>query len=146
MFFYLSKEEILNTYLKTIEVSGGGSAGYNGKEGENQLDSILGHIQNDIYYPEIEDKLLYLFYGINKGHIFSDGNKRMAIVACGQFLFKNGYLYAMKKFMIEMENISYHVASSKINKNLLKEIIISVIYEDEFSEDLKLEIYNAISK
>jgi len=145
MLFYLSKEEVFNTYLKTIEVSGGGMAGYRGKEGENQLDSLLGHIQNDDYYPKIEDKILYLFYGINKGHIFSDGNKRMAIVACGQFLFKNGYLYAMKKFMIEMENISYHVASSEINKELLKEIVISLIYESEFTEELKLKIFNAIS-
>ncbi len=144
MFFYLTKKEVVDSYLKTIEVSGGGFLGYRGKEGENLLESILGHIQNNDYYPKIEDKLLYLFYGINKGHVFSDGNKRMAIVLSSQFLLKNGYLYAVKKFMTEMENISYHVASSKINKELLEEIIISLIYESEFSEELKLKIFNSI--
>lgn len=41
-----------------------------------------------------------------------------------------------------MENISYHLAAGKIDKELLFEIICSIINDDEFSEELKLKIYN----
>jgi death-on-curing protein len=44
-----------------------------------------------------------------------------------------------------MENISYHVAAGKINKDFLKEIITSIIYEPEYLEELILKIYNAIN-
>jgi death-on-curing protein len=43
-----------------------------------------------------------------------------------------------------MENISYHVAAGRINKDLLSEIICSIINEPEFSEELKLKIYDCI--
>ena len=43
-----------------------------------------------------------------------------------------------------MENVSIHVASGKIGKNLLRKIIESLIYEDDYSEELKLEIFEAI--
>ena len=45
-----------------------------------------------------------------------------------------------------MENISYHVASGAIDKNLLFEVINSVINEPEINEELKLKIFEAISK
>ena len=44
-----------------------------------------------------------------------------------------------------MENISYHVATGKIDKNLLKEIIFAVIEDDMDREGLKLKILTAIS-
>jgi death-on-curing protein len=44
-----------------------------------------------------------------------------------------------------MENISVHVANNIIDKNLLKKILTSLIYEDEYSEELNLEIYNSIN-
>jgi death-on-curing protein len=44
-----------------------------------------------------------------------------------------------------MENISYHVASGNIDKELLHEIISAVISGDENEEGLKLKILNAIS-
>ena len=63
-----------------------------------------------------------------------------------QFLLSNRYYFIVSKFIQEMENISYHIASGKINKELLKEIIISLINEPEFSESLRLKILNAISE
>ena len=45
---------------------------------------------------------------------------------------------------MEMENISIHVAAGRIERNLLTEIIQSIIYEDDFSEALKLKIIEAI--
>ena len=43
-----------------------------------------------------------------------------------------------------MENISYHVAAGKINKDLLLRIITALFDGKEEDESLKLEIYNAI--
>ncbi len=43
-----------------------------------------------------------------------------------------------------MENISYHLASGTIEKDLLGEIIRAVINKDENNEELKLKILNAI--
>ena len=45
-----------------------------------------------------------------------------------------------------MENINYYVASGAINKDLLLEIITSIINEPEYSEELKLKIAFAISQ
>ena len=45
---------------------------------------------------------------------------------------------------MEMENISIHVAAGLIDRDLLTEIIQSIIYEDDFSEKLKLKIIEAI--
>ncbi|MDI6687438.1 MAG: hypothetical protein QME06_04365, partial [Desulfobacterales bacterium] len=45
----------------------------------------------------------------------------------------------------DMENISYHVAAGKIDKDLLKEIICAVIEDDMAREGLKLKILMAIS-
>ena len=45
-----------------------------------------------------------------------------------------------------MENYSIHVASGAVSRDLLKSIIESIIYEDDFCEELKLEIINAIIK
>jgi len=44
-----------------------------------------------------------------------------------------------------MENIAVWVAEGKISKELLGTIVESLIYEDNFSESLKLKILLAIS-
>jgi hypothetical protein len=46
--------------------------------------------------------------------------------------------------MIDMENISVSVADNKISKKLLKDIIYSITSEDDYNEELKLEILKAI--
>ena len=86
-----------------------------------------------------------LFFCSCNFHCFADGNKRIAITLSTQFLLKNGYMLIAKDFISKMENISYHVASGKINKELLYKIF-SIIFngENDFNEELKLEIYNAI--
>ena len=142
MIIYITKEQAELTHKKTIEYSGGGdystlNAGY--------LYSALEHIQNDDYYPAFDDKLLHLIWSINKNHAFSDGNKRLSITLGVQFLSQNGYLYCIKRFLHEMENISYHLASGRIDKELLGDIIHSFLEnEDDFCEELKLKILLAI--
>lgn len=119
------------------------SGGFQGIRDLGQLESILEHIQYDLYYPNFEDKLTHLFYAINKGHTFSDGNKRSSIALSTYFMEVNGYDFAVSKFITEMENIAVDVADNRVNKELLAEIISSILYEDDYSEDLKLKIIEA---
>lgn len=140
---YFDFEMLLGIYLKTIEVSGGGSSGI---KDQGQIESVLQHIQNDLYYPAFEDKLTHLFFALNKFHCFHDGNKRIAISAGVLFLNLNGYVFRISDFITEMENISYHVAAGKIDKDLLKEIITAILYDELNNEELKLKILNAINE
>lgn len=114
-----------------------------GKPGNNDLrylESPLGHIQNDLYYPNIEDKLAHLVFSVIKNHAFSDGNKRSSVALGAYFLELNGYDYCVQNFVQQMENICVWVAGNVIDKNLLNKIIASLIYEEDFNESLKLEL------
>lgn len=139
---YFDFKMLYRTYQKTIEVSGGGSSGI---RDQGQIESVLEHIQNDLYYPTFEDKLTHLFFALNKFHCFSDGNKRIGISAGALLLNLNGFIFRVGDFITEMENISYHVAAGKIDKDLLKEVISAVLYDDMNNEELKLKVYNAIN-
>ena len=139
---YLTLDQVVETHQKTVEVSGGGLTG---QLELGKLESVLQHIQNDDYYPTFEDKLTHLFFSTNKFHSFQDGNKRLAIALGAQFLLFNGYLFVAKHFLREMENVSYHVATGKIDKPLLKEIISAVINDEMDDESLKMKILHAIS-
>ena len=139
---YLSIDQIIETHKLTVRVSGGGSEGILEL---GKLESVLHHIQNDDYYPTFEEKLNHLVFSANKFHCFEDGNKRISIALGAQFLILNGYIFVAKKFIQEMENISYHLAAGVIDKDFLLEIIQSIIYEEDYSEELKLKIANAIS-
>lgn len=44
----------------------------------------------------------------------------------------------------KMESISYHLAASRISKELLQEIIYSIVCEGDNSEELKLKIIKVI--
>lgn len=143
MIIYIPYEQALEIHHKTVEKSGGGSyssinIGY--------LQSALELMQIDDYYPTFEDKLNHLIWSINKNHAFSDGNKRLSITLGLQFLSLNGYLYCIKRFLFEMENISYHLAAGNIDKELLQDIIHSFLEnEEDFNEELKLTLLLAIS-
>lgn len=140
---YFTLEQAVDIHEKTVDASGGGLLG---KLDMGKLDSILQHIQNDEYYPIFEDKLTHLFFCACKFHCFEDGNKRIAISLGAMFLLANGYLSAMQRFFVDMENISYHVAAGQIDKDLLYEIICAVIGDSMDDEELKLKILNAISE
>jgi death on curing protein len=104
------------------------------------LESVLGHIQNDSYYPKIEDKITHLFFSINKNHAFNDGNKRSSIALASYFMEINGYGFEVSRFLSETENIAVDVADNRISKDLLQEIVFSLLYESDYSEELKLKI------
>lgn len=141
-YIYLTLDQVIEVHKNTVEISGGGALGV---LDTGPLESALCHMQNDDYYPTFEDKLTHLFFSACNFHCFQDGNKRIAIALGAKFLINNGYLFIVKRFIHEMENISYHVAAGVIDKRLLHEIVCAVINDSMDDEELKLKIYNAIS-
>lgn len=140
---YITIDRAKIIHQKTIQYSGGGTLEHFDL---GRLESVLQNIQNDDYYPTFSDKMTHLFYCVCEFHCFADGNKRLAITLCAQFLLYNGYMAIAKDFFTMMENISYHVATGKINKDLLCKIMEAIMngtYNTD--EELKLEIYHAIS-
>lgn len=122
------------------------SGGMHGIKDRDQLESPLAHIRNDDYYPTFLDKLTHLVFSINKNHAFNDGNKRSSIALGAFFLQLNGYEFAVRRFVLELENIAVYVAASTIDKALLGEVISALIYEVDYSEDLKLKLIEAATQ
>lgn len=140
---YITLEQAKIIHQKTIQYSGGGTYEHLDL---GRLDSVLEHIQNDDYYPNFVDKITHLFFCTCQFHCFADGNKRLAITLCAQFLLLNGYMAIAKDFFRVMENISYQAAAGKIDKNLLHKIMQAIMDQTyDLDEELKLEIYHAIS-
>jgi death-on-curing protein len=139
-YFYFNTEHAIKEQDFIIENSGGRKGIIN----IGLVDSVLEHIKNDLYYPEFENKVCHLFFSINKNHAFEDGNKRTSIVLTAYFLEANGFDYKVGRFIREMENIAVHVADNKVDKLLLQEIITSILYENDYDEELQLKIVNAI--
>ena len=119
------------------------SGGLLGLLNKGLLESVLGLVKDDSYYPKIENKLTHLFYSINKNHSFQDGNKRASIALSAYFLELNNGSFKVDRFIREMENIAVDVADNRIDKELLFEIITSILYEDDYCESLKLKIIYA---
>ena len=137
---YLTIERAIEIHRETIKNSGGGDYG---QINIGYLSSCLEHIQNDDYYPTFEDKLVHLIWSVNRNHSFSDGNKRLSITGAA-FLIINGYMACLGRFMVEMQNISYHLAAGRISKELLQKLIHSFLEgELDFEESLKLEYLEA---
>lgn len=139
-FFYFDMAHAVRTHDWIIEHSGG----LEGVVDLGLLESPLEHIQNDLYYPEVEDKLTHLVFSVNKHHAFADGNKRSSLALGAYFLELNGFDYVVQRFVQDMENIAVWVADNAIGKDLLHQIISSILYEDDYSEALKLEIFEAL--
>lgn len=83
-------------------------------------------------------------FQINKGHCFNDGNKRTSIALGAFFLEINGLGALADRFMIQMENIAVAVADNLISRDLLREIIVSLLTEQDYDESLKLKLIDAI--
>lgn len=141
LFVYFDTAHAVNVH-DWIIVNSGGRGGNNNL---GLLDSTLEHVQNDLYYPQMEDKLAHLVFSINKNHSFIDGNKRSSIALGAYFLEINGYEYCIQDFVQRMENVAVWIADNVIDRDLSFKIVTSLIYEDDYSESLKLEIAQAVS-
>lgn len=106
---------------------------------------FLATSKNDDYYPTFAEKLTHLFFSTCRFHCFVDGNERIAIVLCAQMLRYNGYLVCAETFLRDTENIAYHVAAGKIDKELLRDYLTALLNGTSDDEELKLRIIHAIS-
>ena len=140
---YISYEESLMVYRKMIDASDGGFAGVRDEGG---ILATLDFIQNDMYYPTFAEKLSYLVFKFCSGHYFNDGNKRIALTLGTYFLHKNSYFWQATIFMRQMESIVYHVAASNIDKDLLLRIMNCFMNGEDYDEELKIDIANAMSR
>jgi death-on-curing protein len=140
---YISYDEALVVYGKTIEKSGGGFSGVRDRGG---IESVLDFVQNDLYYPDFVSKLSYLVFRFCSGHFFNDGNKRIALTLGVYFLHKNGHFWAAVQFMQRMEAIVYHIAAGNIDDELLQHIMVCIVDCQDFDERLKMDIIIAMQK
>jgi death-on-curing protein len=127
---YISYEEVLDVYNRTIEKSGGG---FSGIRDEGSIKAVIEFIQNDMYYPDFVSKLSHLVFRFCSGHFFNDGNKRIALTLGTYFLHKNGHNWAAVTFMKRMEAIVYHIAAGNISDELLlplANLCLRRIYDD----------------
>lgn len=138
-YLYFDTIHAISVHDDIIAKSGGNSGILN----IGLLESVLEHIKNDIYYPSIEEKITHLFFSVNKNHAFNDGNKRSAIALSAYFMEINCYGFQVSRFVSEMENIAVDVADNRIDKQLLLEIISSLLFENEFSDELKWKLIEA---
>ncbi len=60
-------------------------------------------------------------------------------------LLLNGYLYCVRDFLHDIENISYHVAAGKIGKDLLRDLIAATLSDALDDETLKLRLLDALT-
>ncbi|WP_374409329.1 type II toxin-antitoxin system death-on-curing family toxin [Hydrogenophaga sp.] len=137
---YFDTQHAVDVHDWIIEHSGGLA----GLKDLGQLESVLQHIQNDDYYPSFDAKLTHLIFGINKFHAFNDGNKRASLTLGAYFLTLNGYDYCVPQFVIQMENIVVAVAEGTIGKDLLQRVVLSLIEDDDFPDDLKLDLLETL--
>lgn len=138
-FQYFTVEFTIEVHDNIIRESGG----FMGIKDNGLIDSTLDHVQNDFYYPELEDKVTHLIFSFNKNHCFNDGNKRSSIALAAYFLTVNNLEGLVSKFILEMENIVVDVADNIVDRDLLNEIVTSLLYEADYSEELKMKIIQA---
>ncbi|MGL5691524.1 MAG: type II toxin-antitoxin system death-on-curing family toxin [Bacteroidales bacterium] len=140
---YITYEEVLAVYGKTIRFSGGGLCGI---KNPGRIKSFLDFVQNDDYYPDFVSKLNYLVFKFCSGHCFDDGNKRIALTMGVYFLHKNNHILVAITFMKRLEAIIYHIAAGHIDYELSYRIMECIVSGLDFDEVLKIDIANAMSK
>lgn len=133
---YFDSKYAISIHDMIIETSGG----LPGIKDNGRLESVLEHLQNDMYYPTFESKLTRLVFTVIKFHMFNDGNKRSSISLGAFFLNINDYNHCSDSFIEEMENIVLWVAQGLIEEDLLEEIIKSIIINNALSEQIKVKI------
>jgi death-on-curing protein len=140
---YLTVAQVLEVRALVLEATGTEPVGAI-KLGD--IESILGHCQNNDYYPTFEAKLTHVFFGLTKAHCFLDGNKRTAVGATMYMLLLNGHHECAATFIRDMEDIVVAVADNLISKAFLQEIVTAAIrLEFSDNEELKTKILDAIT-
>jgi death-on-curing protein len=137
---YFTTEFAVVVHDMIIDISGG----YGGIKELGLIESVVGFVQNNNYYPKFHFKLSHLVFSVAMNHAFNDANKRSAVALGAYFLQINGYENLVGKFIIEMENIVVWVVEKKVSKVMLTKIMKSLLKTGEISEKLKIEILENI--
>jgi len=86
------------------------------KDGFKQWSGVIERVKME-YYPSFFDKVTKLIVDINKGHFYSNGNKRLALVTA--------------LFFVEYNKFKIHRYSKKKYKEFLKKLFpIFKVYKD----------------
>lgn len=141
-FKYLTEQEIFELHSQIIEEIGG----THGTREEGGICQVVDFVQNDLYYPTLEDKLTYIVFSLCTGHYFFDGNKRISIVAGAHFLIKNKKSWAAMRFYEFFHAYAWHIAAGHIDKDLFTKIVHCYINYQEMDESLRLEIAHAMDQ
>ena len=139
---YFTTEFAIIIHDLIVEISGG----YGGINDRGLIESVVGFIQNNNYYPKFHIKLSHLIFSVALNHPFNDGNKRSAVALGAYFLIINGYENLVGKYILEMENIVLWVVEKKVSKSLLTKLMKSLTQTGDFSEDLKIELLKIVSR
>jgi prophage maintenance system killer protein len=110
-----------------------------GKEKDENFQSSVAQIAKGMdqedFYPSLEEKAAMLLYLITKNHSFVDGNKRIAAACFLLFLKQNNLLYIADRPIISNEALAaltLYVASSKPEEmDTVKRLIISVLNRNQ---------------
>lgn len=102
-----------------------------GNEIDTRFDSAIGSINQTFdgkdLYKSLEEKAANLLYLVTKGHVFSDGNKRLGAILFIYFLDKNNFLYNKKH-------------ERKINDNSLAALALLVANSDPKEKELVIKL------
>jgi len=111
-----------------------------GKEKDKNFQSSVTQISkgmdNEDFYPTIEEKAATLLYLITKNHSFVDGNKRIAAACFLLFLEKNDLLQTSNDSLIisneALAALTLYIASSKPEEmETVKRLIVSVLNRNQ---------------
>ncbi|MCZ4355024.1 type II toxin-antitoxin system death-on-curing family toxin [Enterococcus lactis] len=140
-YVYFNVNHAIITHDMLIEKTGG----LNGIKERGLLESSLGHIQIDDYYPTFEEKLLHLIFSIAQNHVFVDGNKRTAISLGAYFLLINGYpSWIVGDFIEKMEDIVLLLVEKLLTKEECGEYMALIISENPFPELLQMKLISSL--
>jgi len=88
---YLTVAEVYRIQHRLIELFGG----VHGVRDKGAVEAAVFRPQTG-YYNSIEEEAASLMESLGNNHGFLDGNKRIALAACGVFLQRNGYYLAIE--------------------------------------------------
>ena len=98
------------------------------------------------FYPTISDKAACLFFSLAGGHIFSNGNKRTAVLALDQFLNANSIYLVLSNNEIRKlaeETASYHERNEtqEFAMDRIREAIAENIIEFRYLRRADMSLY-----
>lgn len=122
---YLDRDDVIILHDRMIDAM-------QGLKGENPqqiqlFDSALQQIQNNDYYPTFIDKLTHLIFACVKFYPFIDGNKRTVLLVARTFIVMNHREILPNNFYQQLEDVVVDLASNRISKEHLREILIKLL-------------------